>query len=208
MFFKATFYNISVISWRSVLLMEETGVYQEKPTDNVYCVVSFLLDVSILIFCVLTPLSTITGILILIYHLQMFLHRYIISYLGVIGGVQNFTPVLKFIHQGAHPWLHQDNEFISYEAVYAKKKNQTKNKQKFSYIMAVSFIDGGNRSIPGETHRQCLLCRIVPFRRVDFEFLCFNATFNNISAILWRPVLVVEEAGVPGENHRPWTSNW
>jgi hypothetical protein len=30
---------------------------------------------------------------------------------------------------------------------------------------------------------------------------CFNDTFNNISAISWRPVLVVEEAGVPGENH-------
>jgi hypothetical protein len=26
-----------------------------------------------------------------------------------------------------------------------------------------------------------------------------NATFSNISAISWRPVLVVEEAGVPGE---------
>jgi hypothetical protein len=25
----------------------------------------------------------------------------------------------------------------------------------------------------------------------------FNATFSNISAISWRPVLVVEEAGVP-----------
>ena len=36
----------------------------------------------------------------------------------------------------------------------------------------------------------------------------FNATFRNISAISWRPVLVVEEAGVPSENHRPWTSNW
>jgi len=33
----------------------------------------------------------------------------------------------------------------------------------------------------------------------------FNATFNNILAISWRPVLVVEEAG---ENHRPWASNW
>jgi len=30
----------------------------------------------------------------------------------------------------------------------------------------------------------------------------FNATFSNISAISWRPVLVVEEAGVPGENQR------
>jgi hypothetical protein len=42
----------------------------------------------------------------------------------------------------------------------------------------------------------------------DFDFWCFNATFSNISAISWRPVLVVEEAGVPGENHRPWASNW
>jgi hypothetical protein len=31
--------------------------------------------------------------------------------------------------------------------------------------------------------------------------VCFNATFSNISAISWLPVLVVEEAGVPEENH-------
>ena len=36
-----------------------------------------------------------------------------------------------------------------------------------------------------------------------------NATFNNISAISCRrPALVVQEAGIPGENHRPWASNW
>jgi len=29
-----------------------------------------------------------------------------------------------------------------------------------------------------------------------------------MSAKSWRPVLVVEEAGVPEENHRPWASNW
>jgi hypothetical protein len=40
-----------------------------------------------------------------------------------------------------------------------------------------------------------------------FDFWYFKATFNNISAISWQPVLVVEEAGVPGENHRPWASN-
>jgi hypothetical protein len=39
-------------------------------------------------------------------------------------------------------------------------------------------------------------------------FLVFNAAFSNISAISWWPVLVVEEAGVPGENHRTWASNW
>jgi hypothetical protein len=35
-------------------------------------------------------------------------------------------------------------------------------------------------------------------------FIVLNATFNDISAISWRPVVVVEEAAVPGENHRPW----
>jgi len=36
----------------------------------------------------------------------------------------------------------------------------------------------------------------------------FDATFSNISAISWVPVLVVEEAEVPGENHRPSANNW
>jgi hypothetical protein len=30
----------------------------------------------------------------------------------------------------------------------------------------------------------------------------FNATFNTISVISWWSVLLVEEAGVPGENQR------
>ena len=33
--------------------------------------------------------------------------------------------------------------------------------------------------------------------------MMFNATFNNISAISWRSVLLVEETRVPGENHIP-----
>jgi len=33
-----------------------------------------------------------------------------------------------------------------------------------------------------------------------FEFMVFNATFNNISVILWWSVLLVEETR---ENHRP-----
>jgi len=41
-----------------------------------------------------------------------------------------------------------------------------------------------------------------------FDFWCFNATFNNISAISWPPVLVVEESGAAGENYRPGASNW
>jgi len=38
--------------------------------------------------------------------------------------------------------------------------------------------------------------------------MVFNATFNNISVILWRSVLLVEETEEPGENHRPVTSHW
>ena len=33
--------------------------------------------------------------------------------------------------------------------------------------------------------------------------MVFNTTFNNISAILWQSVLLMEETGVAGENHRP-----
>ena len=32
--------------------------------------------------------------------------------------------------------------------------------------------------------------------------MIFNATFNTISVISWRSVLLVEETGVPAENHR------
>jgi len=38
--------------------------------------------------------------------------------------------------------------------------------------------------------------------------MVFNATFNNISVISWRSVLLVEETGGPGENHRPAASHW
>ena len=39
-------------------------------------------------------------------------------------------------------------------------------------------------------------------------FIVLNVIFSNALAISWRPVLVVEEDGAPGENHRPWASNW
>ena len=36
--------------------------------------------------------------------------------------------------------------------------------------------------------------------------MVFNATFNNISAISWLQVLLVEETCVPGEKHQPTTN--
>jgi hypothetical protein len=38
--------------------------------------------------------------------------------------------------------------------------------------------------------------------------MVFNATFNNISVISLRSVLLVEETGVPGDNHWPAASHW
>ena len=46
------------------------------------------------------------------------------------------------------------------------------------------------------------------FELILVGFMVFNATFNNISVISWRSVLLVEETGVPGENHRPVASHW
>ena len=40
-----------------------------------------------------------------------------------------------------------------------------------------------------------------------FCLMVFTATCNNISVISWRSVLLVEETGVPEENHRPVESH-
>jgi hypothetical protein len=38
--------------------------------------------------------------------------------------------------------------------------------------------------------------------------MVFNATFNNIPAITWQSVLLVEETGVPGEILQPTITNF
>ena len=37
--------------------------------------------------------------------------------------------------------------------------------------------------------------------------MVFSATFNNVSAISWWSVSLVEETGVPRENHQPVASH-
>ena len=39
----------------------------------------------------------------------------------------------------------------------------------------------------------------------NVRFVVLNATFNNISVISWWSVLLLNETGVPGENHRSFT---
>jgi hypothetical protein len=43
---------------------------------------------------------------------------------------------------------------------------------------------------------------LIFFYWVRVMGMVFNATFNNITVISWRSVLLVEETGVPRENHR------
>jgi hypothetical protein len=39
-----------------------------------------------------------------------------------------------------------------------------------------------------------------------FKVMVFNNIINNISAVTWWSVLLVEETRVPGKNHRPVAS--
>jgi hypothetical protein len=48
--------------------------------------------------------------------------------------------------------------------------------------------------------------KIVALQVVVWFGLVLWSTLNNISAISWRSVLLVEETGVPGENHRSLTN--
>jgi hypothetical protein len=50
-----------------------------------------------------------------------------------------------------------------------------------------------------------LYSSVVGYVGAKVRVMMFNATFNNISAISWWSVLLVEETGVPGENHRSAT---
>jgi hypothetical protein len=46
----------------------------------------------------------------------------------------------------------------------------------------------------------------VPFEWLGVRVMVFHATLNNISVISWRSVLLVDETGGPGDNHRPAAS--
>jgi hypothetical protein len=127
MVFNVPFNNISVISWWSVLLMEETGVliylWYKCQDSNIFIVV----------ICLIT-----TGE---VNSIQHYVKRFV-SDLRKVGGflwVPRFPPSIKLT------------------------------------------------------------------KRV--RVMVFNATFNNISVISWRSVLLMEETGGPGENHRPVVSH-
>ena len=67
----------------------------------------------------------------------------------------------------------------------------------------------------GKQHRKHALSEskidilaIIVISKREVWAVVFNATFNNISTISWRSVLLVEETGVPRENRRTVASHW
>jgi hypothetical protein len=63
----------------------------------------------------------------------------------------------------------------------------------------------------GNFNSTCTSFDINPFLIANengWWVMVLYATFNNISVISWRSVLLVEETGVPRENHRPAVNHW
>jgi len=62
--------------------------------------------------------------------------------------------------------------------------------------------------------KQTIRVSRVPYFSPEFVWFCFvwfmvfNANFNNISVISWWSVLLVEETGIPWENHQPVPRHW
>jgi hypothetical protein len=48
---------------------------------------------------------------------------------------------------------------------------------------------------------------VAEIKDVRLVLLVFKATFNNMLVISWISVLLMEETRVPGEKHRPATSD-
>ena len=91
---------------------------------------------------------------------------------------------------------------------------------RFCYILYTHWFPHRNDvcvvSILRETAPSCASCLLSTFTRLTRAFftaggggvMVLNATFNKISVLSWRSVLLVEETRVPGEIHRPAANHW
>ena len=87
------------------------------------------------------------------------------------------------------------------------QKNKKEKVKGFEIILedTILFPEGGGQVCVEFLIREVKHCMInvLPVGDSDMRVrvMVFNATSNNISVISWRPVLLVEETGVPRENH-------
>ena len=77
-------------------------------------------------------------------------------------------------------------------------------KQQVPILKSLVWTDRGSNP-PSSALKESTLTIMPPMR---LGAMVFNATFNNISVISRRSVLLVEETGVPGENHRLDACHW
>jgi hypothetical protein len=125
------------------------------------------------------------------FHLKISVSSYNIWTRVSIYVPPNYTPTILDLDQSIYictPQITQTTFFLSKIIVFC-----------LFFLQNITWWPCFSQNL--ELYYTCTKC-------IWFNFWCFNATFSNISAISWRPVLVVEEAGGPGENHQPWASNW
>jgi ammonia channel protein AmtB len=125
-----------------------------------------------------------------------------------------FSGIKKPLTLLTYPFHHFFIVFIYYWGGYSVTFNNI-SKRIFRNLQKMSL-----NSIQGPFHSPCYprwsmirnKCIFIPFHHFFIVFIYYwggySVTFNNISIISWRSVLVVNETGVPGENHRPIASHW
>ena len=105
------------------------------------------------------------------------------------------------------PWSTVISTILQYIRVHLKLKNACLISWSplNSYICTQVIIVVSQYGVYKNNPLWSLCCDII---LLPVLVMVFNGTFNNISAISWLSVLLVEETGVPRENHRPAASHW
>ena len=90
---------------------------------------------------------------------------------------------------------------------FSKRKGNHQNKKNCCWSYIIIFFFNTNKERYGCHWHDRQFVNILHFAvKVDglvfVLFLVIKAIFNNISAISWRSVLLMENTGVPGKNHR------
>ena len=102
--------------------------------------------------------------------------------------------------------------FFSYltEFSYYSVKKNPKITRQLEQVKNDSFLKGGVDDF-SYFHWFSVVLFSIQNHSLLLKWVClmmFNTTFNNISAISWRSVLLMEETRVPRENHWSVTSQW
>ena len=100
-----------------------------------------------------------------------------------------------------HQWvgIRKKKHSLQFASTVCRPKQLYRDVQKNTALLD-AFIAVDIRRISRNFNLYDQKCK--PKIRVRVRVMLFNATFNNISVISWRSVLLVDETGVPREDHR------